>query len=60
MTQPGPKQLAIRLDDETFKLIDKKRMEIGAKEGSIPSRSDIVRMALDNYLASIKVALKRK
>lgn len=60
MTQPGPKQLAIRLDDETFKLIDRKRMEIGAKEGEIPSRSDIVRMALDNYLESIKAAPKRK
>ena len=60
MTQPGPKQLAIRLDDEAFKLIDKKRMEIGAMEGSIPSRSDIVRMALDKYLESLKVASKRK
>ena len=47
MTQPGPKQLAIRLDDETFKLIDRKRMEIGAKEGAIPEpirhRSDRTR-----------------
>ena len=46
----GYKQLAIRLDDKTLSEIDKKRIEISKKTGSIPSRSEVVRMALDEFL----------
>jgi len=48
---PGQKQLAVRVDDETLQAIDRKRMALAQKTGGgIPSRSDIVRMALDQYL----------
>ncbi len=48
---PGQKQLAVRVDDETLKAIDRKRMELAEQGGGgIPSRSDVVRMALDQYL----------
>ncbi len=48
---PGQKQLAVRIDDETLKSIDRKRLEM-AEEGNsgIPSRSDVVRMALNQFL----------
>jgi metal-responsive CopG/Arc/MetJ family transcriptional regulator len=46
----GYKQLAIRLDDHTLEEIDKRRIEESKKTGSIPSRSEIVRMALDQFL----------
>jgi len=46
----GNKQLAVRLEKEVLVAIDKKRMEIAQVEGIIPTRSDIVRTALGNYL----------
>lgn len=58
-SSPGQKQLAVRVDEETLHSIDKKRMELAEKEsGGIPSRSDVVRMALDQYLGT-KVTKKR-
>ena len=52
---PGQKQLAVRVDDETLQAIEQKRMELAGKGNSgIPSRSDIVRIALDNYLGLTK------
>ncbi|MDT8388377.1 MAG: ribbon-helix-helix domain-containing protein [Thiogranum sp.] len=56
---PGQKQLAVRVDDETLQAIDQKRMALAEKgSGGIPSRSDVVRMALDQYLG-IKGTKKR-
>lgn len=46
----GQKQLAVRVDDETLQAIDKKRMELAESQGTIPSRSDIVRIALEQFL----------
>ena len=60
MTSPGQKQLAVRIDDETIQLIDRKRMELARELGEIPSRSDVVRIALERFLASVKTPAKRK
>ena len=52
MASLGAKQLAVRVEDEMIAAIDKKRMEIAEREGSIPTRSDIVRMAIEAFLAA--------
>jgi Arc/MetJ-type ribon-helix-helix transcriptional regulator len=44
-------QLNIRVSDELEKLIDKKRIELASKMDVIPTRSDVVRYALELYLA---------
>lgn len=43
-------QLNVRVSDKLEQAIDKKRIELSAKLGSIPSRSDVVRFALESYL----------
>jgi len=43
-------QLNIRVSEQLEKLIDKKRIELTKKLGVIPSRSDVVRFALEAYL----------
>lgn len=43
-------QLNLRISDQLGKLIDAKRIELSAQIGSIPSRSDILRFALEMYL----------
>jgi Arc/MetJ-type ribon-helix-helix transcriptional regulator len=43
-------QLNVRVSDQLGKLIDKKRIELNNKLGTIPSRSDVVRYALESYL----------
>lgn len=43
-------QLNLRISDELGKAIDAKRIELSAKLGHIPSRSDILRLALECYL----------
>jgi hypothetical protein len=43
-------QLNVRVSDLLEQAIDKKRIELNKKLGSIPSRSDIVRFALEEYL----------
>lgn len=45
-------QLNVRVSDELEKLIDKKRIQLSGKLGTIPSRSDVVRFALENYLGA--------
>ena len=45
-------QLNIRVSDELEELIDKKRIELASTLKSIPTRSDIVRYALEQYLGS--------
>ena len=43
-------QLNVRVSDTLEQAIDKKRIELSAKLGTIPSRSDVVRFALETYL----------
>jgi Arc/MetJ-type ribon-helix-helix transcriptional regulator len=43
-------QLNVRVSDELEKAIDEKRIELRAQLGSIPSRSDVLRLALEAYL----------
>ena len=43
-------QLNLRISEQLAKLIDAKRIELSATMGSIPSRSDILRFALEKYL----------
>lgn len=43
-------QLNLRISDQLGKLIDAKRIELSKTMGAIPSRSDILRFALAQYL----------
>lgn len=43
-------QLNIRVSDELESLIDKKRIELASTMKIIPTRSDVVRYALEDYL----------
>lgn len=43
-------QLNLRMSETLRKLIDSKRIELSAKMNGIPSRSDILRFALEAYL----------
>lgn len=40
----------LRISEELGRLIDAKRIELSRKMGSIPSRSDVLRMALAQLL----------
>ncbi len=42
--------LNLRISEQLAKLIDAKRIELSVTMGSIPSRSDILRFALEKYL----------
>ena len=44
------KQINIRLDDKTLELIDECRAEQRADFGGIPTRSDVVRKAIEEFL----------
>ena len=43
-------QLNLRISDQLGKLIDAKRIKLSQTMGSIPTRSDILRFALAQYL----------
>ena len=43
-------QINMRLSEQLSKLIDAKRITLSEQMGKIPSRSDIVRLALAQYL----------
>lgn len=43
-------QINLRMSDTLRKLIDEKRIELSASLGMIPSRSDVLRLALSTYL----------
>lgn len=43
-------QVNVRLDAETAKRIDEKRTQLQKDMGRIPTRSDVMRLALDKYL----------
>lgn len=44
------RQINICLDDQTLSLIDECRTEERAGQGNIPTRSDVVRKAIEAYL----------
>jgi len=43
-------QLNLRVSDQLAKLIDAKRIQLAEEMGSIPTRSDVLRFALERYL----------
>ena len=43
-------QVNVRVDGDLIRLLDEKRTELLTKMGTIPSRSEVVRMALEEYL----------
>ena len=43
-------QVNVRVDGDLIRLLDEKRTELLFKLGSIPSRSEVVRLALEIYL----------
>jgi len=43
-------QINVRLDDELIMSLDKKRIELQPKLGKIPTRSDVMRYALEQFL----------
>ena len=45
-------QLNVRLDKELMEKIDRKRIQIANEFGTIPTRSDILRLALDAFLTA--------
>ncbi|MFZ4538787.1 hypothetical protein [Propionivibrio sp.] len=47
----GSKQLAVRVEDELLVAIDKKRLEMAHAQGTIPTRSDVVRAAIERFLS---------
>jgi Arc/MetJ-type ribon-helix-helix transcriptional regulator len=48
-------QLNVRVSEELERAIDEKRIELRVTMGTIPSRSDVLRLALEAYLG-IKLA----
>jgi|GEM_PF-1123038 metal-responsive CopG/Arc/MetJ family transcriptional regulator len=55
-------QINVRLPQELMESLDKRRMELHGTMGKIPSRSDVVRLALEAYLlpAAEKTAVAQK
>lgn len=47
---PDRKQVNVRLDPEQERRIDEKRAALQKVLGRIPTRSEVVRMALDEFL----------
>ena len=50
-------QVNVRLTDELIRLLDAKRVEMLPELGTIPTRSDVVRIAIERFL---KVGPKTK
>ncbi len=50
MTSMSRAQLNVRVSDVLAKAIDEKRIELRTSMGVIPSRSDVLRFALEAYL----------
>lgn len=46
----GRQQINVRLSDDYIAAIDEKRIQLQQTLGTIPSRSDVVRMALDAFI----------
>jgi hypothetical protein len=47
-------QINVRLDEALIELLDKKRMALQPELGFIPTRSDVMRFALEEYLGTGK------
>ena len=47
-------QINVRVDNKTIEVIDKKRIKLQKELKKLPTRSDVVRLALEEYLG-IKV-----
>ena len=47
-------QVNVRVDGDLIRLLDEKRIELLSRLGSIPSRSEVVRMALEYFLRDKK------
>lgn len=43
-------QVNVRLTDELIRLLDAKRVEMLPELGTIPTRSDVVRIAIERFL----------
>jgi len=52
--EPDRLQVNVRLDDEMIRLVDAKRIELQPELGKIPTRSEVVRIALERYLIAAK------
>lgn len=44
-------QVNVRMSEELARLLDQKRIELQKTLGFIPSRSEVIRMAIEAYLA---------
>ena len=53
-------QVNVRVPTEYAKQIDQKRIELQASLGHIPTRSEIVRLALDAFLSGDALAKRKK
>lgn len=53
-------QVNVRLSAELVEAIDRRRIELQATLKSIPTRSEIVRLALDEYLLGSKSVGQQK
>jgi hypothetical protein len=47
-------QVNVRVDGDLIRLLDEKRTDLLSKRGTIPSRSEVVRMALEGFLLNKK------
>lgn len=47
-------QVNVRVDGDLIKLLDERRIELLKDLGSIPSRSEVIRMALETYLTRVQ------
>jgi hypothetical protein len=52
-------QINVRLLPEQIQAIDQMRIELQKTGGTIPTRSDVLRLALDKYLTGQKITSKR-
>lgn len=50
MSAPARTQLNVRISERLERAIDEKRIELREALGAIPSRSDVLRLALEAYL----------
>lgn len=45
-------QVNVRVDGDLIKQLDERRIKLLEKLGAIPSRSEVIRMALEEYLSN--------
>lgn len=57
-TAENRNQINVRLSPEQVRAIDNKRIELQKTTGFIPTRSDVLRLALDEFVATPKSAKK--